>query len=117
MAQHIIVIPSLKPDSRLVELIADLKEKGFQQIVVVDDGSGPAYRHFFDECEALGCTLLTHEKNRGKGAALKTAAAYIRSHFGSDADMITADADGQHLPEDILRVAQDMENVDFYLDV
>ena len=109
MAQHIIVIPSLKPDNRLVELIADLKEKGFRDIVIVDDGSGPSYRHFFEDCEALGCTVLVHEKNRGKGAALKTAASHIRSRFGNDADMITADADGQHLPEDILKVAHDME--------
>ena len=109
MAQHIIVIPSLKPDARLAELIADIKEQGFRHIIVVDDGSGPVYRHFFDDCEALGCTVLRHETNRGKGAALKTASAYIRTAFGADAGMITADADGQHLPEDILRVAHDMD--------
>ena len=109
MAQHIIVIPSLNPDARLVELIADLKENGFRDIIVVDDGSGPSYRSFFDDCTDLGCIVLTHETNRGKGAALKTAAAYIRSTFGADAGMITADADGQHLPEDIRRVANDMD--------
>lgn len=109
MAQHIIVIPSLKPDNRLAQLTADLKEKGFRDIVIVDDGSGPAFQAFFDDCRAQGCTVLVHEQNCGKGAALKTAASYIRAQFGPDADMITADADGQHLPEDILKVARDME--------
>ena len=53
--------------------------------------------------------MLKHEVNRGKGAALKTAVAYIREHYGEDCGMITADADGQHLPKDILRVARDMD--------
>ena len=109
MTRHIIVIPAFMPDARLVQLIADLQERGFRDILVVDDGSGEDYRHFFTDCEDRSCTVLTHETNRGKGAALRTAAAYIRAHFGNEADMITADADGQHLPEDILRVAQDME--------
>lgn len=109
MGRHIVVIPSLKPDNRLVSLIADLKEQGFRDIVIVDDGSGESYRHFFDDCASAGCMVLRHEVNRGKGAALKTAASYIREQFGEDADMITADADGQHLPKDIRRVADDMD--------
>ncbi|MBR0171951.1 MAG: bifunctional glycosyltransferase family 2/GtrA family protein [Lachnospiraceae bacterium] len=109
MGRHIVVIPSLKPDNRLVSLIADLKEQGFRDIVIVDDGSGESYRHFFDDCASAGCTVLRHEVNRGKGAALKTAASYIREQFGEEADMITADADGQHLPKDIRRVADDMD--------
>ena len=109
MGRHIVVIPSLKPDNRLVSLIADLKEQGFRDIVIVDDGSGESYRHFFDDCASAGCMVLTHKANRGKGAALKTAASYIREQFGEDADMITADADGQHLPKDIRQVANDMD--------
>ena len=109
MSNNIIVIPSLKPDHRLAKLVADVKEQGFTDILVVDDGSGDAYRHFFEDCKAQGCTVLTHEVNRGKGAALKTAASYIRAHYGEDAGMITADADGQHLPKDIKRVEEDMQ--------
>ncbi|MBQ4417263.1 MAG: glycosyltransferase, partial [Butyrivibrio sp.] len=103
MGCHIVVIPSLKPDNRLVSLIADLKEQGFRDIVIVDDGSGESYRRFFDDCASLGCTVLTHETNRGKGAALKTGLAWIVKNPG--AGVVTADADGQHTPADIAKIA------------
>lgn len=45
--------------------------------------------------------VLTHSVNRGKGAALKTGFDYL-----ADVNIITADADGQHTPEDIVRIAE-----------
>jgi hypothetical protein len=43
--------------------------------------------------------------NPGKGAALKTGINYILCEFPDALGVVTADADGQHHPEDILRVA------------
>lgn len=34
-----IVIPALNPDERMVTLVSDLKEHGFENIIIVDDGS------------------------------------------------------------------------------
>jgi glycosyltransferase involved in cell wall biosynthesis len=65
-------------------------------VLVVDDGSsdGTGAR-----AEAAGARVLTHEHNRGKGAALRTA---FDDLFGRGVDaVITLDADGQHLPEEI----------------
>lgn len=60
----------------------------------------------FAETAALpGVRLIRHAANRGKGAALKTAFAEILRTFPDAAGVVTADADGQHLPEDIRRVA------------
>ena len=115
MGHQVIVIPSLKPDERLGRLVTDIRETFVSDgadapdIVIVNDGSDASYDVFFAEAEKNGAVVLKHEVNRGKGAALKTAVTYIRERYGEDCGMITADADGQHLPKDILRVAKDMD--------
>ncbi|AFV03786.1 hypothetical protein UNSWDHB_1010 [Dehalobacter sp. UNSWDHB] len=100
-----ILIPAYEPDERLLRLIEDIKEKCDFQIVIVDDGSGKPYSKIFQAAGKLGCTVLTHPANEGKGAALKTGFRYIKEK-GEKEGVICADSDGQHLPEDIIRVAQ-----------
>ncbi len=105
-----IIIPSYEPDERLPGLLKDLKKAGFRNIVLVDDGSGEAYAHFFIEAEKVyGCKVLHHAVNQGKGRALKTAFNYCLGEFyGSSCGLpgaITADSDGQHSPECILACA------------
>ncbi|MGO4498271.1 GtrA family protein [Paenibacillus sp. 2RAB27] len=100
-----ILIPSYEPDERLISLIHHLKEVSDDSILVVDDGSGEEYRGIFDSAKQAGCTVLTHKMNQGKGSALKTGFDYVRQHGGSDG-VVCADSDGQHLPEDILRLTK-----------
>lgn len=102
------VIPAYKPDEKLPGVIRDLKSAGVERILVVNDGSGPAFESVFREVEALGCTLLVHEVNRGKGAALKTAFRRL-SEEGCRDVICTADADGQHLPKDIIACLKEAE--------
>ncbi|WP_127534544.1 bifunctional glycosyltransferase family 2/GtrA family protein [Paenibacillus kobensis] len=100
-----ILIPSYEPDERLLTLILQLQADNIgRPVVIVDDGSGADYRHLFEEAARLGCKVLTHERNFGKGRALKTGFRYIQSAGRSDG-VICADSDGQHLPEDIRRIA------------
>lgn len=90
-------IPSLEPDERLMRLLADLKEEGIKNVIVVDDGSDEQYRHFFEEVEGrYGCTILQHYVNMGKGRALKTAFNYCLERFPNMIGCVTADSDGQH---------------------
>jgi len=101
------VIPAYRPDARLSERIAELREEGFARIVVVDDGSGPECRAVFDATAAVdGCTVLRLEANKGKGAALKTAFSHLLGKCPEVQGVVTADADGQHAPEDCRRVAE-----------
>lgn len=118
--RFIALIPAYEPDGKLIGITAELKEKGFD-IVIVDDGSGEAYDEIFEKA-AQDATVLTHEQNRGKGAALRTGLGYINRYMaytesvmtaggpvsitGRDAVIVTVDADGQHLPEDVLRIAE-----------
>ena len=104
-----IVIPAYKPDEKLLALIRSLKEKTKASLLVVNDGSGADFEPIFEAVEALDCTLLVHPQNKGKGAALKTAFAYLKEHCAPEEIIVTADADGQHLPEDILRCMKEAE--------
>ncbi|MBW4083853.1 bifunctional glycosyltransferase family 2/GtrA family protein [Paenibacillus sp. S150] len=103
-----ILIPAYEPDERLLELIVQLHNYRLEPIVLVDDGSGPAYRGVFDMAEAFGCTVLTHEVNLGKGRALKTGLRHIRE-AGLPGDVVCADSDGQHLPHDIRRIVEALQ--------
>lgn len=103
----VMLIPSLEPDDRLPAYVRRLLDKGFQHVVIVDDGSGAAYQPIFAELDAMdGVSVTHHELNRGKGCALKTGYAYIQAHFPAASGVITADADGQHTVEDCWHLAE-----------
>jgi len=101
-----VIIPSLDPDTRLAGVVQSLKEEGFDDILLVDDGSKPENKAFFPTGD--GITLLVHEVNRGKGAALKTALRYILQNRPDSRGAVTCDGDGQHLAKDARRVCEDM---------
>ncbi|MGI6696425.1 MAG: GtrA family protein [Christensenellales bacterium] len=107
--QSVILIPSLHPDEKLGLYVQALVEHGFSRIVVVDDGSGPNYAHYFEALKANPqCRVLGYAENQGKGHALKHGIRYILEHFPEAPGVITADSDGQHTAEDCLRVAGEM---------
>lgn len=88
-----LVIPAYEPGPGLPGLIAELGSRWCGPIVVVDDGSTSAQaRESFNDLRELAVpslTLLTHDHNLGKGAALKTAFTYLT---GTDADWPAASA-------------------------
>lgn len=101
-----ILIPSLDPDDALVALVSALQQRGADRIVVIDDGSTSQAQ--FDRCAARGCVVVHHPRNLGKGAAIRTGLRAARQHFPDLAGVVTADGDGQHAVEDIVRVAQEV---------
>lgn len=107
---HVAVIPALEPDERLVAYTQALLARGFARVVIVDDGSGADYADLFAQAAALtGATVLRHEVNRGKGAALKTAYRHLLGELDAPAVIVTADSDGQHAVEDVWEVSRKME--------
>ncbi len=102
-----VVIPAYKPSTALVGLVRTLSEAELPAIVIVDDGSGPEYREVFEQASAFPrVQLLRHAVNLGKGAALKLAFNHVLCAYPELAGVVTADADGQHHPDDIRRVAE-----------
>lgn len=104
----VVLIPAYEPDNELVKLTEGLVAKGFS-VLVVDDGSGERFAPFFDKVRN-NATVLTHEQNRGKGAALKTGMRHIRDHMPECKYFVTCDADGQHRIEDVIRVTEKLHD-------
>ena len=113
MAKSIVVIPALNPDTRLCSLVNQLMYMQLDDIIIVDDGSTLTLhegKDIFFELEAMGCVVYRHETNLGKGAAIKTGISKAIETFGNNVEIITCDADGQHLPKDIKRVADALKD-------
>ena len=102
---NVIIIPAYAPDEKLIGLLEALERSGLTRIVVTDDGSGPEYTPVFIRAGELGCVVVRHQHNLGKGAAIKTGIEKAVREFGPGIGIITADADGQHLPQDIIRIS------------
>lgn len=100
-----VLIPAYNPPQVLTELVKTLVRQGFKNIVIVNDGSTPECAPVFKEIGQFPeCTLLQHAVNLGKGAALKTGLNHVYCSFPDRLGVITLDADGQHLSEDVLQV-------------
>ena len=103
----VILIPSIHPDVRLIDYMRELMQEGFCDIIVVNDGSGEEYEQVFTRLADMGCAVLKHAVNYGKGRALKTGFNEFLNRFGKAKDecgIITVDSDGQHLVKDVVRM-------------
>lgn len=101
----LILIPAYKPSDALVELTKTLSERGYA-VLCVDDGSGSEFDGIFDRTSEYAL-VIRYQTNRGKGGALKHGMDYIISspECASVTTVVTADADGQHKPDDIEKTA------------
>lgn len=104
-----IIIPSLDPDEKLGQVVEGLLAAGFRDIVLVNDGSHEEHlQPFLDAAAHPEVTVLTHEVNKGKGRALKTAFAWcIQNRPGIDG-VVTVDGDNQHNAKDVRACAEAM---------
>ena len=107
-----VVLPSLDPDEKLIRVVDGLLEYGFSDIILVNDGSKQENLHYFTDLAAAHSeiTLLHHEVNKGKGAALKNAFRYFLANRPEGFGVVTVDGDDQHHPEDTKRCCEQMMN-------
>ncbi|NNM59859.1 MAG: bifunctional glycosyltransferase family 2/GtrA family protein [Legionellales bacterium] len=110
MKKMSVIIPAYNPDNTLLELVKNLQQSELDKIIVVNDGSKSACDVIFEQLKRgdNNIILLEHATNIGKGAALKTGLNYLYTLHRDNIGVITADADGQHLPSDILRIAEEL---------
>lgn len=94
-----VVVPAYNEERFIGSVVLDAR--GYcQQVIVVDDGSADETARI---AELAGALVIRHEHNLGKGAAINTA---LREAIRQQPDVIVMlDADGQHSPGEILRVA------------
>jgi glycosyltransferase involved in cell wall biosynthesis len=102
-----ILIPAYRPERALLNIVRGLVWGPQRSIVVVDDGSGPEYAALFEEIGCLPNVRVLHQpSNLGKGSALKRGIAFLLGEYPDLAGVVTADADGQHDPADVLNVCE-----------
>lgn len=113
-----IIIPAYNEAAAIEMVLTELLletakwEEETLEIVVVNDGSSDDTGKIVENIE--GVRLISHRKNKGYGAALKTG---IREAHGN---MIAwYDADGQHKPDDLFKVVTKMEeeNLDYCIGI
>lgn len=109
MDEIMILIPSLNPDEKLIEVIKSLKNIGFTKILIVDDGSEEK-TFFIKAQDEFSCKILTLDKNMGKGRALKTGFEHILAMNDTSLKaVVTVDGDNQHKAKDVLAVSKNID--------
>ena len=109
IANVALVIPVCDPDEGRFPALVRRLRTDFAHVVVVDDGSTRG-RAAFDSIKGEVDVVLVHSANCGKGAALKTAFSWVLEKLPGAVGVVTVDGDGQHTPEDVLRVAEELLN-------
>ncbi|MBI2547985.1 glycosyltransferase family 2 protein [Candidatus Woesearchaeota archaeon] len=107
-----IVIAAYNEEKSITTVVKSLREKGYDHIIVVDDGSRDRTSQY---AEQEGATVLQHVVNLGQGAALKTGIDYALMQ-GADI-IVTFDADGQHDAGDLRQLLKPVidKNIDVTL--
>ena len=104
-----VVLPSLDPDEKLLTVLDGLLTSGFDDIILVNDGSKPENMHYFETAGQFPQVhVLHHPHNRGKGAALKTAFTWFLENRPDRCGVVTVDGDNQHHPADTKACAEHM---------
>lgn len=111
MKNFSIVIPVYNPSEELIRLVKKLLTFDIAHIIIVNDGSKKTANPLFGTLKSLDkkIIVLTHRANLGKGAALKTGLDYAHRHNKNELGVVTADADGQHLAENIIAVGKELQ--------
>ena len=94
-----IIIPVFNEERVISSVISSVRKAGYQNIIVVDDGSTDGT---YQAARNAGATVVRHIVNRGKGAAVKTGIEAAKMLNAST--IVTMDGDGQHESSDIRRL-------------
>ena len=106
-----VVIPALNEEKRIGSLVAQLEDKGFTNIIVVNDGSDDDTPQLFEYNPNV--TVINHLINLGPGASTMTG---IEHAVKQKAEYIaTIDADLQHHPEDLVKIVAEIHQKDLDL--
>lgn len=105
-----LIIPIYQPTELVLPFLCKFKKGDFDYFVVVDDGSGAEFEERFASIRELGLFILLRlKKNEGKGKAMKAALSFLMKKDPELGGVVTADGDGQHSYEDILKTRDALE--------
>lgn len=107
-----IIVPVFNESSVLADVIGDIR-RFFPCVICVDDGSSD---NSSEIAVQEGAVVLRHPVNLGQGAALRTGIDWALTQTQARW-LVTFDADGQHRPDDAVRMVRRavVEQVDVVL--
>ena len=103
----IVIIPTLNPNTKIMDKFINELINNFSNIIIVNDGSDLKYNEYFYKLKEKNITVLKYYINYGKGRAIKAALNYIYNSYDDFKAIVTADCDGQHTIKDIIRCANE----------
>jgi glycosyltransferase involved in cell wall biosynthesis len=101
MRDTYIVVAAYNEEKKIKNVIQSLNQEGYNNIVVVDDGSDD---NTYKEAKAANAIVLKHIINRGQGATLQTGMTYAL--IDGAEYLVHFDADGQHNPKEIKQILE-----------
>lgn len=102
------VIPAYNESKVIADVISKLNDKGFFNLIIIDDGSKDNTFNIVNKIKSNGLVLLEHIINRGQGAALKTGIDYCLMKKNCKY-IVTFDSDGQHRISDLINFIEPLE--------
>ncbi len=100
------LVPTYNEEKNIREVIKRLKKFRNLKIVVVDDGSKDKTGEI---AKKMGAEVLHHNRNMGKGEAIKTGLFHILKNSPEAKYIVPIDADMQYLPEEIPKIVKPLE--------
>ena len=87
-----------------IDKLIDIKK----EIIIVDDFSNDGTREILKNLNKSKYKICFHEKNKGKGGAIKTGKQYVTGEI-----VIIQDADLEYNPNDYKKIIEPIENKTF----
>lgn len=94
------LVPAYNEEKTILEVISRLKRIGLRSIVI-DDSSTDRTALL---AKKAGVTVLKHEKNKGKGEAIKTGINFLMKKYPKVKHVVVVDADMQYLPDEAVNL-------------
>ena len=107
--QIFFVIPAFNEGKAIGNVIENLQEGGFENLIIINDGSIDDTSEIVRNVIGKKGVLLEHVINRGQGAALKTGIDFALKQSGCKY-IVTFDSDGQHRLDDLDKFIEALEN-------
>lgn len=100
-----IIIPAFNEEKTILPLLQKIQSVELlgirKEILIVNDGSTDKTRTLLEKVKIKSCRILHHDKNKGKGAAIRTAIPNTTGNF-----LIIQDADLEYNPADYKKLLE-----------
>ncbi len=103
--RYAVIVPAYNEGRRIGGVVREFRGAGARNIIVADDGSVDGTG---EEAGKAGAAVIAHEKNMGKGAAIKAGIGRAKTDW-----IILVDGDGQHSGNDLGKFLEKIESGKF----